>query len=69
MHQYGAVIYNDDGTLIWSGHDYGEALSFQVVNYMGEPHLLFWQGTFFGYGIGHGWNLILNKHYEVVANL
>ncbi|KAK1226916.1 hypothetical protein PQX77_010086 [Marasmius sp. AFHP31] len=68
IRQNGAVMYSDDGTMIWAGHDYGEALSFQVANYMGEPHILFWQGEFFGLGVGHGWNLMLNKHYEVVAN-
>ncbi|KAL0572129.1 hypothetical protein V5O48_009827 [Marasmius crinis-equi] len=68
IRQFGAVMYDSDGAMLWSGHEYGETPSFQVLNYLGEQHLLIWQGQFFGYGVGHGYNLLLNKHYEVVAN-
>ncbi|KAK1229943.1 hypothetical protein PQX77_006972 [Marasmius sp. AFHP31] len=66
--QYGAVIYDQDGHMIWYGNDYGEAMSFQVATYLGEPHILIWSGNWREIGIGYGHNLVLNRAYEVVAN-
>uniref|UniRef100_A0A0W0F7T0 ASST-domain-containing protein n=1 Tax=Moniliophthora roreri TaxID=221103 RepID=A0A0W0F7T0_MONRR len=66
--QFGAVIYADDGTMIWNGNEYGEAMAFQVVTYMGQPHISLWQGNWTGEGIGSGFHILLNQHYEVVAN-
>ncbi|EEB96061.1 hypothetical protein MPER_04868 [Moniliophthora perniciosa FA553] len=66
--QFGAVIYAEDGTMIWNGNEYGEAMAFQVVTYMGQPHISLWQGNWTGEGIGSGFHILLNQHYEVVAN-
>ncbi|KAK7047094.1 hypothetical protein VNI00_006758 [Paramarasmius palmivorus] len=66
--QYGAVIYDQDGTMVWNGNEHGEAMAFQVVTYMGEPHISMWQGDWTGEGIGIGYHVLLNQHYEVVAN-
>ncbi|EEB92766.1 hypothetical protein MPER_08678 [Moniliophthora perniciosa FA553] len=66
--QHGAVIYAQDGTMIWDGKEYGEAMAFKVVTWMGEPHICLWQGEFFGLGLGSGHTILLNQKYEVVAN-
>ncbi|KAF9260926.1 hypothetical protein L218DRAFT_871237 [Marasmius fiardii PR-910] len=66
--QYGAVMYDESGSVVWSAQEYGEAMAFSVVQYKGEPHIILWQGQWTSLGIGFGYNLLFNKNYEVVAN-
>ncbi|KAL0571284.1 hypothetical protein V5O48_010675 [Marasmius crinis-equi] len=70
IQQYGAVIYDESGQMVWNGNQYGEAMSFQVVTYKGEPHIVLWSGIWRqGFiGVGYGFNILLNQAYEVVAN-
>jgi hypothetical protein len=43
-------------------------MTFQVVNYKNEDHILLWSGDFQLGGYGNGRNLILDRTYAVVAN-
>ncbi|KAJ3991553.1 ASST-domain-containing protein [Lentinula boryana] len=64
----GAAIYDQSGSLIWDGSIYGQTLSFSVVTYLGEPHIILWTGTVTSAGVGTGYDILLNSKYELVAN-
>ncbi|KIK66617.1 hypothetical protein GYMLUDRAFT_69778 [Collybiopsis luxurians FD-317 M1] len=64
----GAVIYDQTGSLVWDGSSYGQTLSFSVVTYLNEPHIILWTGESNSTGVGSGYDILLNSNYEVVAN-
>lgn len=67
--QDGAAIYDQSGSLVWDGSIYGQTLSFSVVTYLGEPHIILWTGTVLESGVGSGYDILLNSNYELVENL
>ncbi|KAF9077665.1 ASST-domain-containing protein [Rhodocollybia butyracea] len=65
----GPLIYNKAGSLVWDGTHFGQTLTFKTDTYKGETVILLWTpGTLFGYGVGAGYDLIINNQYEVIAN-
>ncbi|KAJ3980810.1 ASST-domain-containing protein [Lentinula detonsa] len=64
----GAAIYDQTGSLVWDGSIYGQTLSFSVVTYLGEPHIILWSGSVASTGVGNGYDILLNTEYELVAN-
>ncbi|KAJ3822750.1 ASST-domain-containing protein [Lentinula raphanica] len=64
----GAAIYDQSGSLVWDGSIYGPTLSFSVVTYLGEPHIILWTGTATSAGVGNGYNILLDSKYDLVAN-
>ncbi|KAL0577330.1 hypothetical protein V5O48_004654 [Marasmius crinis-equi] len=66
--QPGGVIWNQDGTMVWSAADFGETLLFYPVKYKNKDHILIWTGQFSAAGFGFGFNLLVNQSYAVVAN-
>lgn len=65
--QPGGVIYDQDGTLIWSAaaNGYSETRQFSVQQYKGESVLTMWQGEINDKGYGWGYHLILDTSYQV----
>ncbi|KAK4889247.1 hypothetical protein LTR27_011924 [Elasticomyces elasticus] len=64
------MIFDANGDFIWTPErKYGQVYNFQVQQYKGEPHLIFWAGNdaIDGHGAGHYY--MLNKHYEQVARI
>mgnify|MGYP001599131709 CR=1 FL=1 len=41
------LIYDSTGELIWSGAEYGNSMDLIVQEYLGEPVLTFFDGSFF----------------------
>ncbi|KAJ3770405.1 ASST-domain-containing protein [Lentinula raphanica] len=64
----GAAIYDQSGSLVWDGSIYGQTLSFSIVTYLGEPHIILWTGTSSSAGVGFGYDILLNSKYQLVAN-
>lgn len=63
-------ILDAAGNLVWTlPRRYGEVYNFQVEEFNGEPHLLFWAGDDAVGGHGAGRYFMFNKHYEEVANI
>ncbi|KAI4525730.1 hypothetical protein K525DRAFT_190844 [Schizophyllum commune Loenen D] len=67
VEQVGPLIIKQDGTVVWSGAEYASP-SFHVEKYLGEDHIILWQGEFQVGGYGYGRWIVLNSKYEVVAN-
>ncbi|KAJ3986085.1 ASST-domain-containing protein [Lentinula detonsa] len=63
----GPLIYDNDGSLVWDGTNFGETLVFQVETYLGEPHILTWAGDSLASGVGSGYVSLINNQYELVA--
>ncbi|KIY48140.1 hypothetical protein FISHEDRAFT_17104, partial [Fistulina hepatica ATCC 64428] len=64
----GPLIFNQDGQMVWTGSEYGPAMSFSLVSYKGEDHIIMWEGDLVN-GHGSGYTLLLNNRYEVVAKV
>ncbi|KAF5389188.1 hypothetical protein D9757_003417 [Collybiopsis confluens] len=64
----GALIYDKNGDLIWDGTQYGQTLLFRTATYQKDPVILLWTGAIAAYGVGSGYDLILNNKYQIVAN-
>lgn len=67
VEQVGPLIIKQDGTVVWSGAEYASP-SLHVEKYLGEDHIILWQGDFQVGGYGYGRWIVLNNKYEVVAN-
>lgn len=68
VEQAGALILDQNGTVVWDGSEYGSTMLFIVTQYHDEDHILLWQGEFRAAGYGFGHYLLLNSTYDVVAN-
>jgi len=69
--RYGLLIYTPQGQLVWfdqySGGLVGDDLSVQA--YDGQRDLTFWRGRVNSLGFGQGEDLVMNSHYQVVAQV
>jgi hypothetical protein len=67
--QNSAAIFDREGSLVWDpSKQYNQTMAFSAVNYRGKPHISLWQGQL-GFGLGYGYHVLLNNHYEEVAKL
>jgi Arylsulfotransferase (ASST) len=69
--QYGPLIYSPQGRLIWFSKLSGglDAEDLKVQSYEGQPHLTFWQGKVLSWGFGQGQDIIMDSHYQTVAQV
>ncbi|KIY67702.1 hypothetical protein CYLTODRAFT_352646 [Cylindrobasidium torrendii FP15055 ss-10] len=68
--QPGAAIFDNNGSLVWSGADFGRTFTFQPDTLFGESVLLLWEGSGTAHnGHGEGTILVLNQAYEPIYNL
>ncbi|KAL1761866.1 ASST-domain-containing protein [Schizophyllum commune] len=66
--QAGALILDQNGSIVWDGSEYGETMLFITTKFHGEDHILMWQGEFRAAGYGFGHYLLLDSAYNMVAN-
>ncbi|HXC45278.1 MAG TPA: arylsulfotransferase family protein [Solirubrobacteraceae bacterium] len=69
--QYGPLIYDPQGRLIWFDHlPAGEtAEDLNVQSYEGRRDLTFWHGKVLSLGFGQGEDVVLNSRYQTVAKV
>jgi hypothetical protein len=69
--QYGPLIYNPQGRLVWFDHLPGgeTAEDLNVQNYEGRRDLTFWHGKVLSLGFGQGEDVVMNSQYQTVAKV
>ncbi len=70
--QYGPLIYNPQGQLVWFEHLSGietTAENLNVQSYQGQRVLTWWKGRVLSLGFGQGEDLVMNSHYQVIAHV
>ena len=69
--QYGPLIYNPQGRLVWFDHLAGgeTAEDLSVQSYKGQRDLTFWHGKVLSLGFGQGEDIVMNSHYKTVARV
>ncbi len=69
--QYGPLIYEPDGRLVWFEHlPHGEtAEDLNEQTYEGRRVLTWWRGHVLELGFGQGEDLIMNSNYQTVARV
>jgi hypothetical protein len=69
--QYGALIFNPQGRLVWFGRtpngEVAEDLS--VQRYRGQDDLTWWQGKVLSIGFGQGEDVVVDHSYRSVATV
>jgi hypothetical protein len=69
--QYGPLIYEPDGRLVWfdrlSGGETAEDLNEQ--SYEGQRDLTWWKGRVLALGFGQGEDVVMNSRYQTVARV
>jgi hypothetical protein len=69
--QYGALIFNPEGRLVWFGRagkgQVAEDLS--VQRYRGQDDLTWWQGKVLSLGFGQGEDVVADHSYRTVATV
>ncbi|KIY45524.1 hypothetical protein FISHEDRAFT_60952 [Fistulina hepatica ATCC 64428] len=50
--QPGALVYRQDGTMVYGGSEYGGTGTFEMVDYVGADHILMWTGEIVSTGWG-----------------
>jgi hypothetical protein len=69
--QYGALIYNPQGQLVWSDQLSGGLVAdnLSVQTYKGQRDLTFFEGHVPSWGFGQGVDIVMNSHYQTVATV
>ena len=69
--QYGPLIYDPQGRLVWFQHLTGGATAedLNVQSWQGKRVLTWWKGRVLSLGFGQGEDLVMNSHYEVIARV
>ncbi len=69
--QYGPLIYNPQGQLVWFQHLTGGATAedLNVQSYRGRRVLTWWKGRVLSLGFGQGEDLVMNSRYQVIARV
>ncbi len=69
--QYGPLIFNPLGQLIWFNHlpNGDSAENFSVQSYEGQQDLTWWQGRVLNVGFGEGKDIVMNSNYQTVAEI
>ncbi|WP_084342919.1 arylsulfotransferase family protein [Janibacter corallicola] len=68
MPSFHGVIYDDSGSPVWVDPDATPATDLRVQEYRGRPVLTYWCGEFLT-TTGHGRGVILDQHYEKIAEV
>ncbi len=69
--QYGPLIYEPDGRLVWFQKlPAGEAAEdVNVQDYEGQRALTWWRGRVLSFGFGQGEDIVMNDRYERIATV
>ncbi len=69
--QYGPLIYDPQGRLVWFQHLTGGATAedLNVQSWQGRRVLTWWKGRVLSLGFGQGEDLVMNSHYQVIARV
>ena len=69
--QYGPLIYDPQGRLVWFQHLTGGATAedLNVQSYQGQRVLTWWKGRVLSLGFGQGEDLVMNSRYQVIARV
>jgi hypothetical protein len=69
--QYGPLIYNPQGQLVWFEHLPGgeTAEDLNVQSFEGQRALTWWRGKVLSLGFGQGEDEIMNSAYETIAHV
>ncbi|MGH3361539.1 MAG: arylsulfotransferase family protein [Nocardioides sp.] len=62
------VIYDDAGSPVWIEPDGNACTDLRVQQYRGRPVVTYWTGEFLQ-GIGNGKGVLLDEHYQTVAEV
>ena len=69
--QYGPLIYNPQGRLVWFQRLTGEttAEDLNVQSWNGKRVLTWWKGRVLSLGFGQGEDIVMNPRYQVIAHV
>ncbi|KAK4058464.1 hypothetical protein OIO90_000624 [Microbotryomycetes sp. JL221] len=63
------LILDNQGSLVWSGAEFGNSMDFKVQTLFGEPVLTFFNGSFYSGGYGYGHWEVLGQNYSSIRTV